>query len=63
MQRSAVALVLAVATVVTLVFLALPIVAIFAHTAPGDLLDQLSNPVVKDAFVVSLKTSVDRADS
>src|SRR5215469_9915165 len=44
--------------VVTLAFLALPIVGIFAHTSPGNLLDQLSNPVVKDAFVVSIKTSV-----
>jgi len=42
---------------VTLAFLALPIVAIFAHTTPVHLLDQLSNPVVRDAFVVSLKTS------
>ena len=42
---------------VTLAFLALPIVGIFVHTTPGKLLDQLSNPVVKDAFVVSLKTS------
>lgn len=44
--------------VVTLVFLALPIVGIFAHTSPGKVLDQLSNPVVKDALVVTLKTSV-----
>jgi molybdate transport system permease protein len=44
--------------VVALVFLALPIVAIFVHTTPGKVLDQLSNPVVKDALVVSLKTSV-----
>jgi molybdate transport system permease protein len=44
--------------VVTLAFLVLPIVGIFAHTPPGKLLDQLSNPVVKDAFVVSIKTSV-----
>ena len=29
-----------------------------SHTSPGHLLDQLSNPVVRDAFVVSLKTSV-----
>ena len=47
----------AAAAVVTLAFLALPIVAVFAHTSPGELVDQLSNPVVKDAFVVSLKTS------
>jgi molybdate transport system permease protein len=44
--------------VVTLAFLVLPIVGIFVHTSPGKLLDQLSNPVVKDAFVVSIKTSV-----
>jgi molybdate transport system permease protein len=44
--------------VVTLAFLALPIVGVFVHTSPGKLLDQLSNPVVKDAFVVSIKTSV-----
>jgi molybdate transport system permease protein len=43
--------------ILALAFLALPIVGIFAHTTPGKLLDQLSNPVVKDAFVVSLKTS------
>src|SRR4051794_19532031 len=58
MQRSAFALVLSAATAVTLAFLALPIVAIFSRTAPGDLLDQLSNPVVKDALWVTLKTSV-----
>src|SRR5579864_4531225 len=43
---------------VTLAFLVLPIVGIFVHTSPGKLLGQLSNPVVKDAFVVSIKTSV-----
>src|SRR4051812_5335931 len=58
MQRSAFALVLAVATVVTLGFLLLPIVAIFSRTGPGDLLDQLSNPVVKDALKVTVKTSL-----
>jgi molybdate transport system permease protein len=46
------------AACVAFAFLLLPIVAIFAHTSPAHLLDQLSNPVVKDAFVVSLKTSV-----
>jgi molybdate transport system permease protein len=44
--------------VVTLGFLTLPIVGIFVHTTPGRILDQFSNPVVKDAFVVTLKTSV-----
>lgn len=44
--------------VVTLAFLALPIVGIFVHTTPGKILDQFSNPVVKDALVVTVKTSV-----
>jgi molybdate transport system permease protein len=44
--------------VLALAFLLLPIVGIFAHTSLGKLLDQLSNPVVKDAFVVTLKTSL-----
>ena len=43
---------------ITLVFLALPIVGIFVHTTPGKVIGQLSNPVVVDAFVVTLKTSV-----
>jgi molybdate transport system permease protein len=46
------------AAAVALAFLLLPIVAIFAHTSPARLVDQLSNPVVKDAFVVSVKTSL-----
>jgi molybdate transport system permease protein len=41
-----------------LAFLLLPIVGIFFHTSPGRVLDQLSNPVVTDAFIVSLKTSL-----
>jgi molybdate transport system permease protein len=57
-RASALTVVSVLAAVVTLGFLALPIVAIFAHTSPARLVDQLSNPVVKDAFVVSLKTSV-----
>jgi molybdate transport system permease protein len=58
MKRALLAFLFTAITVVTLVFLALPIVAIFAHTTPAHLLDQLSNPVVRDAFVVSLKTSL-----
>jgi molybdate transport system permease protein len=38
-------------------FLVLPIVAIFAHTSPSHLISQLSNPVVTEALVVSLKTT------
>jgi molybdate transport system permease protein len=52
-----VGLLVAVAAV-TLAFLALPIVGIFVHTSPGNLIHQLSNPVVEDAFVVTMKTSL-----
>jgi molybdate transport system permease protein len=45
------------ATCVALGFLLLPIVAIFVHTEPGNLLSQLSNPAVVDALVVSLRAS------
>ena len=38
-------------------FLVLPIVAIFAQVSPGTLVSQLSQPVVTDALVLSLKTS------
>jgi molybdate transport system permease protein len=47
-----------VASLLTCAFLALPIVAIFVHVPPGDLLAQLSNPVVTDALIVSLKTTL-----
>jgi molybdate transport system permease protein len=43
---------------IALAFLLLPIVALFTHTTPRHLVGQLSNPVAKDAFVVSLKTSL-----
>ncbi len=36
----------------------LPIVGIFVHTSPGKVLDQFSSPVVEDAFLVTLKTSL-----
>jgi molybdate transport system permease protein len=58
MKRALLGCLFTAVAVVTLAFLALPIVAIFAHTTPGHLLDQFSNPVVRDAFVVSLKTSL-----
>jgi molybdate transport system permease protein len=45
-----------VAALIALGFLLLPIVAIFAHTSPGNLVSQLSNPVVTDALVVSFRT-------
>jgi molybdate transport system permease protein len=57
-RRVLLGVLLGVAASVALAFLLLPIVAIFVHTSPGRLLSQLSSPVVEDAFVVSLKTSL-----
>ena len=51
MKRVLLALVLGLATAVSLAFLLLPIVALFVHTTPGRLISQLSSDVVKDAFV------------
>jgi molybdate transport system permease protein len=48
----------AIATFVGLAFLVLPIVALFVHTSPGTLIDQFSSPAVKDAFMVTIKTSL-----
>ena len=45
-------------TVVVLGFLALPIAAVFLRVPPGDLLDQLSSEVVRDAVRVTLKTNL-----
>jgi molybdate transport system permease protein len=46
------------AVAVALAFLVVPLVAIFTHVPPGELLDQLDEPVVRDALIVSLKTSL-----
>jgi molybdate transport system permease protein len=56
-QRALFAAYLAAAAI-ALAFLLLPIVAIFARTSPAHLVEQLSNPVVRDAFVVSIKTTL-----
>lgn len=58
MRRLLVALAFFAGCAVTLAFLVLPIVALFTHVAPGTLLHQLASPVVGDALLVSLKTSV-----
>ena len=39
-------------------FLVLPVLAIFVHVSPEQLLAQFSNPVVTDALIVSLKTTL-----
>lgn len=46
------------AAVVMLGFLLLPVVAIFLRVPPGELLDQLGSDVVRDAFVVTVKTNL-----
>jgi molybdate transport system permease protein len=46
------------ATLVALAFLALPLIAIFARVPPDRLAAQLSNPLVTDALLVSLKTTL-----
>jgi molybdate transport system permease protein len=58
MRRALLAGLVFAASFVALAFLALPIVAIFTHVSPGKLAAQLSNPVVTDALVVSLKTTL-----
>jgi molybdate transport system permease protein len=45
------------ASFVTLGFLVVPVVAVFARVTPRRLVAQLGNPVVTDALVVSLKTT------
>jgi molybdate transport system permease protein len=50
-------LVFAVCTAIALGFLALPVLAIFLRVPPGTLVRELSDPVARDAIVVSLKTN------
>lgn len=45
------------AAALALLFLVLPIAAIFLRVPPGELLHQLTTPVVTDALIVSAKTS------
>src|SRR5438105_13272009 len=58
MRRAILAAAVFLATFVALGFLALPVVAIFARVSPGKLVAQLGNPVVTDALLVSLKTTL-----
>jgi len=58
MRRALLSVLYFAAVAIALAFLVLPIVAIFTHVPPGRLVDQLSNPVVRDALRVTLKTSL-----
>ena len=46
------------ASAAVLAFFLVPVVAIFLLIPPGDLLEQLSSPVVRDAVVVTVKTNL-----
>ena len=50
-------LLIGAALAVTLVFLVLPIVAIFTHTAPAQLISSLGDPAATDALRLSLETT------
>jgi molybdate transport system permease protein len=58
MRRTLLGIVVFAASFVGLAFLALPVIAVFARVSPARLIDQLGNPVVTDALVVSLKTTL-----
>jgi len=45
------------AAAIALAFLVLPLAALLTHEPPGRLLNQVSNPVVTDALIVSVETS------
>jgi len=48
---------LAAALAAALIFLTLPVVAVFANTSPADLIDALGEPTARDALLLSLKTT------
>jgi molybdate transport system permease protein len=50
-------LVLGAALAATLAFLVLPVVAIFTHTSPGELINRLGDPTATDALRLSLETT------
>jgi molybdate transport system permease protein len=56
--RGLLAMLFFLAIAVAMTFLVLPVVAIFTHVPLGRLLHEFSNPIVKDALIVSLKTIV-----
>jgi molybdate transport system permease protein len=58
MRRTLLGIVVFAASFVSLAFLALPVIAVFARVSPARLVAQLGNPVVTDALVVSLKTTL-----
>ncbi|HEX7084233.1 MAG TPA: ABC transporter permease [Gaiellaceae bacterium] len=58
MRRAVFVASFALATAIALAFLVLPVAAIFAHVPPDRLARQLTEPVVADALMVTLKTTL-----
>jgi molybdate transport system permease protein len=56
-RRGPFAVVLVAALALAVAFLILPVIAIFANTAPSDLIDSLGSDVSREALWLSLKTS------
>jgi molybdate transport system permease protein len=56
-SRAWFSLVLGAALALTLAFLVLPVVAIFTHTPPGELISRLGDPAATDALRLSLETT------
>ena len=56
-RRSWFAALAGAALALTLTFLAIPIIAVFAHTEPARLLSSLGDPEARDALVLSLQTT------
>jgi molybdate transport system permease protein len=56
-RRVLVAVAFFAASAFALAFIALPLAALLTHRPPGTLIDQLSNPAVTDALLVSVETS------
>ena len=57
-SRGPFVVVLTVALALAVLFLILPVVAIFANTPPGDLIDSLGSEASRDALWLSLKTTL-----
>lgn len=51
-------LLLGAALALTLTFLVLPVVAVFTHTPPGELISRLGDPAATDALRLSLETTL-----
>ena len=57
-RRGPFAVALVAALAITVLFLVLPVIAIFANTAPGELIDSLGSEASRDALWLSLKCTL-----